>query len=68
LLSGKPHEIAITFANDAIRVTAADTPELRARMTRMFQLHVDMSEFIAVARVSADHAWVETAGFGRLLC
>ena len=68
MLSGKPREIAITFANDAIRVTAADTPELRARMTRMFQLHVDMSEFIAVARVSADHAWVETAGFGRLLC
>ncbi|HYS56306.1 MAG TPA: hypothetical protein VER58_21315 [Thermoanaerobaculia bacterium] len=37
-------------------------------MTRMFQLHLDMAEFVAVARASTDHAWVESAGFGRLLC
>jgi len=34
----------------------------------MFQLHVDTSEFIELARRSPDHAWVEKAGFGHLLC
>src|SRR5205085_3363056 len=37
-------------------------------VTRMFQLNVDMAEFIVVARDSPEHAWVERAGFGRLLC
>src|SRR5262249_15893106 len=68
ILGGKPREIAIAFADGAIRVTAEDTPELRAKITRMFQLHLDMADFIAVARGSSDHAWVEAAGFGRLLC
>jgi len=34
----------------------------------MFQLNVDTAGFVAAARSSPDHAWVERAGFGRLLC
>jgi 3-methyladenine DNA glycosylase/8-oxoguanine DNA glycosylase len=69
ILDRKPREIAISFSENAIRVaSASDTPELRARITRMFQLHVDTGEFVVVARTSPDHAWVERAGFGRLLC
>ena len=34
----------------------------------MFQLHLDMKDFLVLARDSPDLAWVETAGFGRLLC
>jgi 3-methyladenine DNA glycosylase/8-oxoguanine DNA glycosylase len=44
------------------------TPELRAKLARMFQLDVDLGEFLALARSSASHAWVERYGFGRLLC
>jgi 3-methyladenine DNA glycosylase/8-oxoguanine DNA glycosylase len=69
VLGGKPREVAISFSADAIRVVgAADTPELSAKITRMFQLHIDMAGFIVVARTSPDHAWVERSGFGRLLC
>ena len=71
ILGGKPKAIAISMPprSAALHVEGAeDTPELRARITRMFQLGVDMTEFVAVARASADHAWVEKAGFGRLLC
>ncbi len=42
--------------------------ELRKKLTRMFQLQLDMTDFIGVARKSPDHEWVERAGFGRLLC
>jgi 3-methyladenine DNA glycosylase/8-oxoguanine DNA glycosylase len=44
------------------------TPELRAKLTRMFQLGLDLGDFVAIARGSEPHAWVEGAGFGRLLC
>src|SRR6185503_1742814 len=39
-----------------------------AKLTRMFQLNVDTSEFIALTRASPAHVWVERSGFGRLLC
>jgi 3-methyladenine DNA glycosylase/8-oxoguanine DNA glycosylase len=83
ILDKKPREIAISFVAPALLpvraqtgvsvphlriVGATDTPELRAKITRMFQLHIDTAEFIAVARTSPDFAWVERAGFGRLLC
>ena len=83
ILGGKPVKIAMTFVAPALlpvraqtRVSAqhlriagaADSTELHAKMTRMFQLNVDTAEFIIVARTSPDHAWVERAGFGRLLC
>ncbi|HUJ14782.1 MAG TPA: endonuclease III domain-containing protein [Thermoanaerobaculia bacterium] len=58
-----------TPARTRIRIEGAkDSPELRRKLARMFQLDIDMSEFHAIARGSADHAWVEAAGFGRLLC
>src|SRR5205085_3448261 len=73
ILVKTPREIAITgqtgVSGPHVLVEGAtDTPELRAKITRMFQLHVDTADFIVVARASPDHAWVERAGFGRLLC
>jgi len=47
---------------------ASDSPELRRKLTRMFQLNVDMSDFFVIARQSPLHEWVVAAGFGRLLC
>jgi 3-methyladenine DNA glycosylase/8-oxoguanine DNA glycosylase len=47
---------------------AAPGEELTRRITRMFQLDVDTSEFVALARGSERHAWVAEVGFGRLLC
>jgi 3-methyladenine DNA glycosylase/8-oxoguanine DNA glycosylase len=41
---------------------------LKQRLTRMFQLNVDTSEFVELAAASAAHAWVKESGFGRLLC
>jgi len=41
---------------------------LNARLMRMFQLNVDTSEFLALARQSPTHTWVVKAKFGRLLC
>ena len=62
-------DLEITFRRGALHVTGApESDELRRRITRMFQLHVDTSEFVDLARQSPDHAWVEEAGFGRLLC
>ena len=66
ILGGKVRHLKIT---DGLRVEGAkDSAELRRKLTRMFQLDLDMSDFHAIARGSADHAWVEAAGFGRLLC
>jgi N-glycosylase/DNA lyase len=62
-------ELAISFDGHALHVRGARNSEaLRSRLTRMFQLHVDTSEFVALTRASASHAWVEKEGFGRLLC
>jgi 3-methyladenine DNA glycosylase/8-oxoguanine DNA glycosylase len=68
-LPGGVVELAISFSRGALRVRGArDSATLRARMTRMFQLDVDTSEFVALTRSSESHAWVEETGFGRLLC
>ena len=45
-----------------------DSAELRAKLTRMFQLHVDTSGFVTLTRNSPSHEWVARSGFGRLLC
>ena len=52
---------------------AADQPagsrrSLEQRITRMLQLGVDTSEFLALASASPAHAWAVRAKFGRLLC
>ncbi len=51
--------------NDALKRVA--TP-LKRVATRMFQLDVDTSEFIALAAGSDRHRWAAEAKFGRLLC
>jgi N-glycosylase/DNA lyase len=62
-------DLAITFRDGALHVSGAPASvELTARITRMVQLNVDIAAFVALARKSPDHAWVEQAGFGRLLC
>ena len=42
--------------------------ELEKRITRMFQLDIDTTDFIALAAKSESHQWVIEADFGRLLC
>ena len=58
-------ELEITFRDGALHVLPAAPVD---RIRRMFQLDVDVSEFVSMARQSPDHAWVESEGFGRLLC
>src|SRR5207244_11588239 len=61
--------LCISCDGEALVVSGArDSAELRAKLGRMFQLRVDTGEFVTLARQSPDHAWVERAGFGRLLC
>lgn len=61
-------ELEIRCAKGRLLVTAPSTPELEQRLTRMFQLHLDLADFHRLTRNSPPHAWVEPAGFGRLLC
>jgi 3-methyladenine DNA glycosylase/8-oxoguanine DNA glycosylase len=68
LVGGKPVELAITHRDGALVLDRKLTPELRAKVARMFQLDVDLTEFLALTRGSPAHAWVERSGFGRLLC
>ena len=69
VLGGRAVDLAISHEGDALVVRGAPmTDELRAKLTRMFQLHLDLGDFVAMARSSPSHAWVESAGFGRLLC
>jgi 3-methyladenine DNA glycosylase/8-oxoguanine DNA glycosylase len=44
------------------------TTELTARIDRMLQLHVDLTEFHERTRSSPAHEWVSREKFGRLLC
>ena len=62
-------ELEITHRDGALHVSGArDSEELRKRIARMFQLHVDLGDFYRLTRGHDSHAWVESAGFGRLLC
>jgi len=68
-LGGRTVELAISFRDGALRIEGAPpSDELTRRITRMFQLDVDVAEFVAMSRKSPAHAWVEAGGFGRLLC
>jgi 3-methyladenine DNA glycosylase/8-oxoguanine DNA glycosylase len=59
------NDMAITHDGKALHVEGnAD----RKQLARMFQLDIDITEFIALTRDSQPHAWVERQGFGRLLC
>jgi N-glycosylase/DNA lyase len=69
VIGGKPVELTISHDGRALSVEGArDSAELRAKLTRMFQLDVDTSDFVALTRNSPAHEWVERSGFGRLLC
>jgi len=69
VLGGRVRELEIRGGEGVLEVRGAeDSPELRRRMSRMFQLGVDTSEFVMLTRGSPAHAWVEAGGFGRLLC
>ncbi|HEX7807258.1 MAG TPA: hypothetical protein VF608_00985, partial [Thermoanaerobaculia bacterium] len=69
MLDGRVVDLAISVKGKKLHVDGApDSDELRRRMTRMFQLGVDLSEFHEMARDSERHAWVVETGFGRLLC
>jgi 3-methyladenine DNA glycosylase/8-oxoguanine DNA glycosylase len=59
---------AIEVAHARARNASRDSAELRKRLTRMFQLGLDTSEFIALAAGSDAHRWVADVKFGRLLC
>ena len=62
-------DLEIRFRRGALEIDGAtDSAELRRRLTRMFQLGVDTSEFITLASESDPHRWVVEAKFGRLLC
>ena len=62
-------DLEITHRDSALHVRGArDSEELRRRITRMFQLHLDLDDFYRLANKYPSHAWVEPAGFGRLLC
>jgi 3-methyladenine DNA glycosylase/8-oxoguanine DNA glycosylase len=68
LLAGKAVELTIAHRDGALQNDRAVTPELRGKLARMFQLDVDLAEFVALCRTSPAHAWVAPSGFGRLLC
>ena len=49
-------DLEITHRGQALHVRGAgDSAELRARVARMFQLHLDLAEFVAMTRSSAAH-------------
>ena len=68
-LGNRTVELEISFQRGRLHVAGAPpSDELTKRITRMFQLDVDVAEFVAMTRSSPAHQWVEPAGFGRLLC
>lgn len=60
-------ELEISCRKGALQVRG-NADDLGARIARMFQLDVDIAEFIELTRDSPAHTWVAKAGFGRLLC
>jgi 3-methyladenine DNA glycosylase/8-oxoguanine DNA glycosylase len=71
LPDGTVVDMSFRAAKTGIRVEmnpARAGDDTRARMNRMFQLHLDTSEFIALTKQSPNHLWVAESGFGRLLC
>ena len=72
MLGGKPVDLAITFASHALQIEGVidknNDTELQRALSRMFQLGIDTSEFVALSRSSQTHGWVASSGFGRLLC
>jgi len=69
LLGGEAVDLRITHRRDAFVIEGASmSDELCAKLTRMFQLDVDIADFHELASASPAHAWVAREGYGRLLC
>jgi 3-methyladenine DNA glycosylase/8-oxoguanine DNA glycosylase len=69
LLGDRVFDLAISHRRGKLHVEGGDgSAEVQLRITRMFQLHVDLTEFHELAQHSERHAWVTESGFGRLLC
>jgi 3-methyladenine DNA glycosylase/8-oxoguanine DNA glycosylase len=69
MLGGKPVDLRISFDGEFLRVEGAEgNDELRSKLGRMFQLGVNIAEFVELSAKSPTHGWVESSGFGRLLC
>ncbi len=64
VIDGEVLDLEIRYKRGALECT----PKAFAGITRMFQLHVDTSEFITLAAASDAHRWVAEVRFGRLLC
>lgn len=73
VLGGEAVDLTIATGGKGLAVSApiALAPQrktLSERLGRMFQLGLDTAEFVTLTRGSPAHAWVESSGFGRLLC
>ncbi|HSP33592.1 MAG TPA: hypothetical protein VLU46_04680 [Thermoanaerobaculia bacterium] len=72
-IGGEVVDVEFAFRRGALEICVAagfSPPDgaLKRAATRMFQLRVDTSEFIALAAGSERHRWVAEVKFGRLLC
>ena len=69
ILGGKAVDLRISFDGAFLRIDGVDdSDELRRKLARMFQLDVNIDEFVEIAANFATHTWVQESGFGRLLC
>jgi 3-methyladenine DNA glycosylase/8-oxoguanine DNA glycosylase len=69
ILGGKAVDLGIWFDGAFLRVEGAEeSDELSRKLGRMFQLELNIDEFVELSIASPAHAWVEQSGFGRLLC
>lgn len=53
---------------DGRRLSKTHHRELELKLRRMFQLHVDLTEFLELCALSMRHRHAAKRGFGRLLC
>ena len=67
-LSSGVADLTIRVKRGKIEVSGAPRAESEPRVSRMLQLGVDTSEFLALAGRSPSHTWVVETSFGRLLC
>ncbi|HXI13441.1 MAG TPA: hypothetical protein VNM92_12485 [Thermoanaerobaculia bacterium] len=71
-LGNEAVELRIRFTTRLVIESDSDLSqwqdEIGARIGRMFQLHVDLSDFVALCRTSPDHQHVRKETCGRLLC
>jgi len=72
LLGGSAVDLSIRYRGKLIVESDCDLralrPELLAKLSRMFQLHLDLSEFVALCRTAPTHRHITPVTCGRLLC